>query len=227
MEKKNNVLGVFLAIFIFTTLALGGYVIYHNFFKVDTNEQDCSKCDTCVCHQNDQVNCTKAGVTGEQMMYSSIGTVFISATGNVYFNPDKNTKIHDIVYNMEDITKKAFGAPKTYEPKSEKFPNPAEQTFSYKLDLTNVRFVTEVELGNAGTNVTFIFVHYDGRVSELSFFDGGLEKMDGSTADLKLYKYVSSYSNIVSVVQDDDYDSYGAKLYDKCGNGIEYKSPRP
>ena len=47
------------------------------------------------------------------------------------------------------------------------------------------------------------------------------------TGIMKLYKYVSSYSNIVSVVQDDDYDSHGAKLYDSCGNGIDYASPRP
>ena len=225
MEKKNSLLGVFLAIFIIATLALGGYVVYHKFFKVDTNKQDCPKCDTC--NSTGDISCEKTGVSGEQILFSKIGIIYISSVGDVYFNPEKSATIYSVTYNVEEIAKKTFGNPNSLTVQSDKFfPTNSKEVFKYKLDLTNVRSVTEVELGNGGVNVTFIFIHNDGRVSELSFFDGGLEQMDGTRADLKLYKYVSGYSNIVSSVQDDDYSAHGAKLYDKCGNGIKYVSPR-
>ena len=76
--------------------------------------------------------------------------------------------------------------------------------------------VSEFYFGNGGVNITLLFMHNNGNVSELSF----------NYDNMKLYKNVSGYSNIVSMVADSSEDGHDAKLYDTCGNGIDYTSPR-
>lgn len=157
----------------------------------------------------------KTSIAGEQMIFSKIGTIYISTNGDVYFDPNDSAELFNEKVDIFKYAKNLLGEPKKYDIKSNKFME-GHHTFNYKLDLTDVRSVEEFYFGNGGTNFSLLFIHNNGNISELSYSDD----------NLKQYKNISGYSNIVSMVVDQNEDGNGARLYDKFGNGIDYTSPR-
>jgi len=220
MEKKARLLIFIIIMLIIITIGLGGFVIYDKLIKGDKEKFDCPpqncEVETCTCPN---ATCDKVGVPGEQMLYSQMGKVYISNSGEVYFNPSERINNEGEIIDMTIYAKRLLGEPKNHNVKSDKFIGGESRTFSYKLDLQNVRSVSEAYFGNGECNFTLLFVHNNGNVSELSYSDDYSDR-------LKLFKNVSGYSNIVSVVVDQSEGGNGARLYDNCGNGIDYMSPR-
>ena len=210
--KKSSILMLIVGLVVGLGLTFG---VYYFFFRNETKVMECPKCENQACNCPN-TTCSKKGIKGEQMLFSKIGTVYISENGEVYFNPSDNvTELGMEKDDMVNKTKALLGNSKKYDIKSNKFME-GHYTFGYKLDLSSVQSVSEFYFGNGGVNVTLLFIHDNGNVSELSYDEN----------DLKIYKNVSGYSNIASMVVDQDEGGNGAKLYDKCGNGINYTSPR-
>lgn len=208
MEEKRSLL---MLLSIVTTIGLVGFVIYDKIIKDDNDVTNCQFNEVCNCSD---ISCDNS-VVGEQMIFAKIGIVYVSNTGEVYYKPSDLANINGEKVDMRTYAKTLLGVPNEYKVDSDKFMD-GFYTFDYKLDLSNVRAVSEFYFGNGGSNSTLLFIHNNGNVSELSYNDGNLSK----------YKNVSGYSNIESMVVDQSDGGSGAKLYDKCGNGINYTSPR-
>ena len=216
MKKNNNILIILLIVFIFSTLVLGSLLTTRTCnCESNITECKCEKCPACKCEKCPETNTCSKSVPGEQMLYADMGTIYVSKTGEVYFDPSKSAEFFEEKIDISKYAKTLLGEPKSNTVTSNKFFE-GKHTFSYKLDLTDVRSADEFHFGNGGSNFTIIFIHNNGSVSELSYGE----------ESLKLFKNISGYSDIVSVSEDDDEDGHSAKLYDKCGNGIKYTSQR-
>ncbi len=214
MEKKKNLLIISLCVIVVLLLSILAYLLFFD-KKVENKPcETCQKCEekTTECNCANANTCTKAGVAGEQMLFSEMGIVYISENGEVYFDPEgKVINGEGEKINILDYAKKTFGNPKKYDVGSNRFFE-EKHTFGYKLDISGVRSVIEAYFGNGGVYLTLVFVHNNGNISELTF--------NGSS--LKLHKNISGYNNIVAAVVDHDEAGSAVRLYDKCGNGIFY-----
>ena len=212
-NKKSNGLLIFTILLMIITIGLGAFIVYDKFIKEEKEVLYCPKENVV------DKACETAGNHGELMLYSDMGLVFVNEHGDVYFDPFDDAEQYGEKVDVVSYTKKLLGNPKSYKVESVNFMQ-GEHTFGYKLDLAGVQSVEEFYFGNGGLNMTLLFLHTDGTISELSI---GYTK---ENLDLKLFKKVSGYTDIVSIVTEASDDGVGAITYDKCGNAAYYDSPR-
>lgn len=218
MREKNNLLVIILVILL---IGLSGFIVYDKLIKKtevkdcnsdnlkETEVKDCNG-DNCVCDADD--HCFKKHRVDRGF---TLGRILITEDGDVYYKPS----IIDFAgeqYNIPEYAKKLFGQPKEYTFDS-MIPG-YKDTYSYKLDLSDVLHVDEYVIGNNGYTNSLVFIHRNGNISMLGFHDNPVEFDTG----LELKVNIPGYSNIVAASSYYAGFGHGLLLYDKCGNVIEY-----
>lgn len=143
----------------------------------------------------------------------NLGKVYIDNSGNtVYFDPTNINK--DYFPNLTITTPDSIHYA-SYNPDPTN--SIANLSFNgYKLDLTNVQTAYGIVYGNGSGNMSIIFVHKNGNISELSFNN------PSDQTSVALTKNVPGCSNIVSVVQHSTSDGHSAILIDTNGKSYHY-----
>jgi len=224
-SKKSKVITVFLCVVLFCVFSLLLLIIFDKgeLFGTticDKTTNECPKCEEKECNCPTDTACSSSNQYKEQMLSTDIGVFFVTSKGEVYYEPGtKFTTPENIEENtIISSAKKLLGNPGKYTITSnDKFAD-GKRDFSYKLDLSSIRYATELSFGNGGFNSTIVLVSTNGTLSELSFSDDDTGMM--------FNKNIKGFNNILAIVPDNSDGGIGAVAYDKCGNSYSYSSPR-
>lgn len=232
MEKKSNKGLVFLVvILLFTSLGLGGYIVYDKVLNKDNNpkvdettskEENIEENDNSEEEQEDVT--TKTRTTQILRVTSALrgakgGTIVVTKEGTVYFIPSENQKELEGIekigtygeYELEDyITGLGWDEVNQKTIEDHKFNG-------YKLNLENVVSAYDIEIGNSGEYQNYFFVKEDGTVDMLKFELASVGKIT-----TVFEKNVTEHPNIVSVTQSGGFGAFDAQFIDKDGNSYNY-----
>lgn len=212
MEKNNKGIVTLLVVFIFTTLVLGGYLVYDKVLsKGNVNDNTNAENNSTTNEENNENNEILNNEVG-QVLNSMYGIFVIDTDGSVYFKP--NEKVENLGTFKKDTS---LGTINTYQTKVYET-SPSVYTFEgYKLDLTNIVSGYQITIGN-GTLKTIFFIDKLGNVFKVNF------TYEKDIIDYSNIEKLTSYSNIVSIVETSTggySGGYNAVFIDK--NNKQYK----
>ena len=210
-------------------VGLSSYLIYDKVFGDDNtknNESDVIENNN-MTHDNlsnvelDDNELVIEGIFG-QNLYTGVGNFVVDRTGLVYYIPEKSWIRFGSEYklNFSNEDKEKLGEYGIYQVEIDMYPsiddNVKDSIEAFKLNLSNIKSVYEIEIGNGGSAISIMFLSNDGKVSELNFVGETPNKVS-----LKFKKNIDGYNNIVSIIQDGSYDGSGPIFIDK--DGKEYR----
>lgn len=226
MEKKSDLKGVLLGVFLVISLLLGGFIVYDKLLKKEgqlkcKEECQCEKCEACE-KNTTGCNCPSCDSTSTvfyQNMVKNRKTtndfgkgieIVLDKNGNVYYRASKL---------KNPVGTKGSYKIDGYAAGIDSNGNLSNVLDGYKLNVSNVVAIYNVQFGQAGYR-NYILIKADGTIAKLTYsgfsnYDNG----DVPTINIEGFKEtVSGYKNIVGAVQSNSFDGTSYKLIDINGN---------
>ncbi len=222
-KKANPTTGILCVVFALVALGLGGYLIYDKVIAKD------DKTNCAVADKNDEKKENETNLLGDKdtsFIYSPsvygvfYGTYFVTNEGDVYLNTDSTYADYDSSVKWTPTMAKEAGEKGNFELKAADIRGgeidvdgaDSYKINGFKLNLTNIRYLTEIMHGQQRVGVQTAFIDKDGNLSLLFAKDEG--KYPRETLILK--KNIDK--NVVSVLPVYDDNGYNTMIFYRDGS---------